>query len=136
MEQPKIKHIGWLVIGLSCWLLFMGALRLSSVHPNILTPLTEYATIGYVITVVFTIFLVRAGLPLNRYGFGLRPNLRQLILTIAAILILRVYAFTINPLIEELIGSPRNLERFSDVEGSASSLIVLLIINWTLAAFG
>ena len=39
-------------------------------------------------------------------------------------------------MIETLIGSARNLERFSNVEGSAGSLVTLLIVNWTLAAFG
>ena len=131
------KQIVWLLVGLSCGLLFMGALRLSSVHPNILTPLAGYATLGYVLlTVVFTIFLVRVGLQLNHFGFGLRLDLRQLLLAIVAIAILRVYAVALNPLIEELLGSARNLERFSDVKGSASSLVVLLLTNWTLAAFG
>ncbi len=136
MEQSR-KHIGLLVIGLSVGLLFMGALRYSSSHPNILTPLAEYATFGYIlIAVIFTIILFRAGLPLNRFGFGIRPDLKQLFLAIIAIVILRLFAFGIEPLIEELVGSPSNLERFSDVEGSMSSLVGLLIMNWTIAAFG
>ena len=136
MEQSR-KHIGLLVIGLSVGLLFMGALRYSSSHPNILTPLAEYATFGYIlIAVIFTIILFRAGLPLNRFGFGIRPDLKQLFLAIIAIVLLRLFAFGIEPLIEELVGSPSNLERFSDVEGSMSSLVGLLIMNWTIAAFG
>jgi membrane protease YdiL (CAAX protease family) len=131
------KNVVWLVVGLSLGLLFMGALRISAVHQNILTPLAGYATPGYVlITVIFTIWLVRAGLPLNRFGFGIRPHLRQILLAIAAIAILRVFSVVLNPLIEDLFGGPRNLERFSNVEGSVASLVALLITNWTLAAFG
>ena len=131
------KNVVWMVVGLSLGLLFMGALRISTDHQNILTPLAGYATPGYVlITVLFTILLVRAGLPLNRFGFGIRPDLRQIMLAIAAIAILRVFAVAVNPLIEDLFGGARNLERFSYVEGSVASLVALLITNWTLAAFG
>jgi membrane protease YdiL (CAAX protease family) len=137
MERPTRKKVAWLVVGLGLGLLFMGALRLASAHPSALTPLAGFATPGYVlVTVVFTIFLVRAGLSFNRFGFGVRPDLWQITLVIAAIAILRAFAFALNPLIEEFFGSPRNLERFSDVEGSATSLVALLITNWTLAAFG
>jgi membrane protease YdiL (CAAX protease family) len=131
------RKVVWLVVGLGLGLLFMGTLRLASVHPSMLTPLAGYATPGYVLTtVVFTILLVRAGLPLNQFGFGVRPDIRQIMLAIAAIAILRVFAVALNPLIEEFLGGARNLERFSDVEGSAASLVTLLITNWTLAAFG
>ena len=88
------------------------------------------------ISVLFTIWLVRAGLPLNKYGFGAKLNLKHITLAVTAIIVLRVFAYTLNPIIEELFSGPRNLERFSDVEGSAMSFVVLLITNWTLAAFG
>lgn len=137
MKQSSKHEIILLVLGLSLGLLFMGALRLSSVYPNILTPLAGYATPGYVlITVIFTIMLVRRGLPLNKFGFGSRLDVHKIMLAIAAVVILRLFDIFLDPLIEELLGGPRNLQRFSDVEGSLSSLIVLLLINWTLAAFG
>ncbi len=137
MEHSKKRNVVWLVVGLSLGLLFMGVLRISAKFPNILTPLAGYATPGYVlITVIFTILLVRAGLPLKRFGFGVRPDLRQIMLAIAAIAILRIFAVALNPLIEELLGGPRNLERFSNVEGSVASLVALLFLNWSLAAFG
>jgi len=135
--EPKRKKIILLVVGLSVGLLFMGALRYSSSHQNILTPLSNYATFGYIlISILFTILLFRAGLPLNRFGFGIRPNIKQLLLAAAAIVILRLFAFSVEPLIEGLVGGSRNLERFSDVEGSLSSLIGLLMMSWTIAAFG
>ncbi|MGB5531368.1 MAG: CPBP family intramembrane glutamic endopeptidase, partial [Ignavibacteriaceae bacterium] len=136
MEQSR-KKISLLVIGLSVGLLFMGALRYSSSHPNILTPLSNYATLGYIlISVVFTIILFRAGLPLNRFGFGIRPDLKQLLLAISAIVLLRLFAWGLEPFIEAIVGGSRNLERFSDIEGSTSSLIGLLMMSWTIAAFG
>ena len=136
MEQSR-KKIILLVAGLSIGLFFMGALRYSSSHQNILTPISNYATFGYIlISVVFTILLFRAGLPLNHFGFGIRPDVKQLLLAITAIALLRLFAFGVEPLIEGLVGSSRNLERFSEVEGSLSSLIGLLIMSWTIAAFG
>ncbi|MFH1851318.1 MAG: CPBP family intramembrane glutamic endopeptidase [Candidatus Neomarinimicrobiota bacterium] len=57
-------------------------------------------------------------------------------LAIAAIIVLRVFAVALNPLLENVLGGGRNLERFSNVEGSAAALVMLLITNWTLAAFG
>ena len=141
MENKKLekskKKIVWLVIGLSIGLLFMGVLRKSALHTNMFTPLSGFATPGYIlISVFFTIWLVRAGLPLNKFGFRKKLDLRHISLAIIAIVILRVFAYTVNPIIEELFSGPRNLERFSDVEGSAMSFVVLLITNWTLAAFG
>jgi membrane protease YdiL (CAAX protease family) len=131
------KKIVWLVLGLSIGLLFMGALRKSVFQTNMLTPLSGLATPGYIlISVLFTIWLVKAGLPLNKFGFGEKLNLRHITLAIIAIVILRIFAYTFNPIIEELFSGPRNLERFSDVEGSAMSFVLLLITNWTLAAFG
>jgi hypothetical protein len=137
MKQSQKNRIVWLILGLGVGLLFMGALRLSAGYSIILTPLSKYATLGYVlITILFTVFLVRSGLPLNRFGFGIRLDFRQIILALAAIAILQGFDLVVNPLIEELFGSSRNLERFSDVKGSISSLVTLLIMNWTLAAFG
>lgn len=130
------RRIVFLVVGLSVGLLFMGALRFSATQPNILTPLSAYATTGYVvITVLFTILLLRSGLPLNRFGFGLRLDIRQVILALVAVAILRSFNWILDPLIEGLLGA-RNLSRFSEVENSTTSLVGLLITNWTLAAFG
>jgi len=135
--DKSTKKIVLLVVGLSIGLLFMGVLRHSATTENIFTPFSGFATPGYVlICVLFTIWLVRAGLPLNKYGFGAKLNLKHITLAVTAIIVLRVFAYILNPIIEELVGGPRNLERFSGVEGSAMSFGVLLLTNWTLAAFG
>jgi membrane protease YdiL (CAAX protease family) len=137
MDRPMRKKVAWLAVGLGLGLLLMGALRLAAVHPSALTSLAGYATPGYVlITVVFTTLLIRAGLPLHRLGFGVRLGLRHIILAIAAIAILRAFDVAVNPLMEDLLGGARNLERFSDVKGSPASLAALLSVSWTFAAFG
>jgi len=112
-------------------------LRFTSVYESALTPLSGFATPGYVLlTVAFTVWLVRAGMPLARFGFEFRPVLRTVILFIAAVVVLRLLTVTLQPLIEGFIGSERNLERFAGVEGSASALAGLLALNWSFAAFG
>ncbi len=136
MEKSN-KKITRLIVYLSIGLSFMGVLRYSATNENILTSFSGLATPGYVlISVLFTIWLVRAGLPLNKYGFGAKLKLNHIILAIFAIIVLRVFYYTLNPIIEELFSGQRNLERFSDVEGSTISFVMLLITNWTLAAFG
>lgn len=137
METSNRKEVAWLLAGLCTGLLLMGALRFSAGSPTLLTPLAVYATPGYILlTVFFAVMFVRAGLPLNRFGFGVRPTLRHLLLAIAAIAVLRLTDFTLTPWIEGLLGSTRNLERFDEVQGSASALVALLFMNWTFAAFG
>jgi hypothetical protein len=131
------RRIAWLVVGLSLGLLGMGVLRVATTRPGELTSLAGLVTPGYVaLVVVFTIVLVRAGLPLNRVGFGARPGSRHLLLALFAIAILRVIAVALEPVWESLLGSPRDLSRFSDVESSTRSLAALLALSWTVAAFG
>ncbi len=118
-------------------LTLMGILRWAGQQDNFLTPLTSLATPGYIlITAVLAVLLLRRGLPLSKAGFGHRPDLRQLFLFVAALALLRAFAHTLAPLIEDLLGQGRNLERFSDVEGSTASFWALMATNWTLAAFG
>jgi len=134
---PTRRRITLLVMGLSLGLLTMGALRAATAQPGVLTPLATFVTPGYMAVVaVFTVALVRAGLPLHQVGFGARLGSRHILLAIVAIAILRVTALTLEPIWEALLSGPRNLGRFSDVEGSAGSLVALLAMSWTIAAFG
>lgn len=122
---------------LALGLLFMGALRLASYQPGFLTPFAGLATPGYVLwTVAMTIWMVRAGLPLDRFGFQVGSAWRLFLLTITAVAILRLVDVFLDPLIEDFFGGPRNLERFADVRGSVTALMALLVLNWTFAAFG
>ena len=131
------KTITWLTAGLASGLLFMGALRFSAATPTVLTPLAGYATTGYIaVTVLFAILFTNAGLPHNRFGFGSRLNLRHVLLALAAIAALRLINFGLSPWVEQLLGGGRDLERFAGVEDSVSALALLLVTNWTFAAFG
>jgi hypothetical protein len=72
-------RVAWLTVALGIGLLFMGALRYSAAHPNALTPIAGFATPGYIlVTVLFTVLLMRAGVPFSRLGFGVRFNVRNL----------------------------------------------------------
>ena len=73
------NRITGLVVGVSLSLLTMGALRMATTQPGALTPLA--GLVGVV--VVFTLALVRAGLPLNQFGFGVRLGARHILLAIA-----------------------------------------------------
>jgi membrane protease YdiL (CAAX protease family) len=137
MSQAARARLILPVAGLSLGLLAMGALRLATVQQSALSSLAGFATPGYVlITVFFTIRLVRVGLPLDGFGFGAPLGRRELGLALAAIAALRLVAVAVQPWIEGLLGTERNLERFSGVEGSIASLLALLLLSWTFAAFG
>ena len=137
MESTNIKSITWLTAGLAAGLLFMGALRFSAANPGLLTPLSSWATPGYVaVSIVFAVLLTNAGMPHNRFGFGERLNLRHVLLAVAAIAFLQVFSLVLGPVLENLLGGGRNLERFAGIEGSASALAILMLTNWTFAAFG
>lgn len=130
-------RITWLIVGLSIGLLAMGALRVATSRPGALATLAGFVTPGYVaMVVVFAFLLVRAGLPLNRVGFGVAPGARHIVLAIVGVAILRLSSVTLEPIWERLLSGPRDLERFSGVEGSVGSLAALLAASWTIAAFG
>ena len=137
MDSLMKNRVAFLVTGMGLGLLLMGALRFSATHQCLLTPLANFATAGYVlVTILFTVGLVRAGLPLGRLGFGPVPILRVITLAAAAVAIRQVLAFALDPQLVALLGEARDLERFAEVEGSVSSLASLLAVSWTFAAFG
>lgn len=117
--------------------MFVGLLRNAAFHDNALTPLSGYATILYVaLTVTFAILLIRHGVQLNRLGFGLRIQWKHLAYALAAVATLQLASVMLSPVLENLFGVGRNLERFSDVEGSIPALLTVLALSWTFAAFG
>lgn len=117
--------------------MFVGLLRNAAFHDNALTPLSGYATILYVaLTVTFAILLIRHGVQLNRLGFGLRIQWKHLAYALAAVAALQLASVMFSPVLENLFGAGRNLERFSDVEGSIPALLTVLALSWTFAAFG
>ena len=131
------ERAGWLVGGMAAALLILGGLRAVGTRSGVGAPWASLVTPAYVlVVVVFGILLVRAELPLNRLGFGERLAGRHLMLAIGGLLALHVASVALEPHWEAVLGGPRDLERFSGVEGSPGPLIGLLALNWTFAAFG
>ncbi len=137
MNTCKRKDLAILLATFISGLLFMGLLRWSGQQDNYFTNLAGLATPGYIIiTAVITIILIRWGLPLPKLGFGVCPDKKQIILVIAGLVCLRFFSIYLSPLIEQIIGMGRDLERFSDIQGSPTALWGLMLTNWTFAAFG
>lgn len=119
-------------------MLVVAFLRLEAVRSPDAGGLSGLATPLYVtVTVIFAVLLTRAGLPMGRLGFGvsIRPS-RLLMLAVLAIAVRQIIALTIDPLLEEAIGTNRDLGRFADIAGSPEALVRLLLLSWTIAAFG
>jgi hypothetical protein len=95
------------------------------------------ATPGYIALTVFSaVMLQRYGVPLNRFGFALRPNLRTVALALLGIAFLQLLNHYLYPLIEDGLGVDRDLQRFAGLAGSMPALMTLLLFSWTFAAFG
>ncbi|MBT8088113.1 MAG: CPBP family intramembrane metalloprotease [Gammaproteobacteria bacterium] len=127
----------WLVTGFALSLLFVGLLRYSAFTDTVLTPFAGYATVAYVaLTIITGILLGRAGVELNRFGFGFRIRSQHLLLGLAAVAFLQISSVVVDPLLDGLFGAGRDLSRFDDVRGSLPALLGVLALSWTFAAFG
>lgn len=127
----------WLVTGFALSLLFVGLLRYSAFTDTVLTPFAGYATVAYVaLTIITGILLGRAGVELNRFGFGFRIRSQHLLLALAAVAFLQISSVVVDPLLDGLFGAGRDLSRFDDVRGSLPALLGVLALSWTFAAFG
>jgi membrane protease YdiL (CAAX protease family) len=116
------------VIVFALGLLAMGALRYLE---------SGLATPGYIgLTVISAVMLQRYGVPLNRFGFALRPKLRMVAAALLAVVFLQLLSRYLYPLIELGLGVDQDLQRFSGVAGSVPALMTLLLFSWTFAAFG
>ncbi len=119
-------------------LLVVGALRYMDVHLTDPPSVARYATLLYIaLTVVVSILLIRTDVPMRRLGFGLpfRP-LRYLALALAGVAVLQLASWWLTPLLEHLFGVGRDLSRFEEATTSTSELAKLLLLSWTVAAFG
>ena len=74
---------------------------------------------------------------MKRLGFGpaFRP-VRFLALAAIGVGLIQLLGLVLEPLFERVLGQTRDLLRFSDVAGSPSALAKLMLLNWTVAAFG
>jgi membrane protease YdiL (CAAX protease family) len=119
-------------------LVAVGALRYLNLHSEEPPAISANATLIYIgLTVAAAMLLLRYGMPLRHLGFTKvdRPWF-GLALLLLGVVVLQLSGWLLTPLWEQLFGSGRDLERFSDVAGSREALVKLLVLNWTVAAFG
>jgi membrane protease YdiL (CAAX protease family) len=121
-------------------LVLAGLLRAAGTGagPAMLASLAGLATPLYILlTIAAALGLARCGAPLRRFGFGppFRPGF-HVALAVGAIIVLRLAAIGLEPLLEAVFGAGRDLERFGDLEGSKAAMVRLLAFSWTFAAFG
>ena len=139
MGSPhRRRSIAVTVTVFAAGLLVVGALRHMDVHAADPPAVAGYATALYIaLTVAVAIFLTRAEVPMRRLGFGspLQP-LRFLALALLGVALLQVAGWSLTPLWEHLFGAGRDLSRFEAVAGSTPELARLLLLSWTVAAFG
>lgn len=133
--NPRIAAI---VAFFGAALVLSAVLRFYNLRIENPPPVTAYATLVYIAVTVFAaVLLTRAGVPMNRLGFGLkfRP-LRYLALAAIGVGLIQLLGFILDPLLEGALGETRDLGRFSDVAGSTAALVKLMALSWTVAAFG
>lgn len=119
-------------------LLAVAALRYVDVRWENPPALASYATLIYIgLTVLVAVLLIRSGVPIRRLGFTRveRPWF-GLGLVLLGVAVLQLSGSLLTPLWEQLFGAGRDLTRFSGVTGSPEALARLLVLNWTVAAFG
>ena len=118
--------------------LLVALLRYWDVHLEDPPAIAGSASAFYVALTVFgVIAFTRLGVPFRRVGFGIPIHpLRALGLGLAGIAVLQLSGWLLAPVWEFLFGAGRDLDRFSDVEGSLAAMMQLLVLSWLFAAFG
>ena len=124
----------WFAAGLVA----VGVLRYYGYNTEYPPALARYATLIYIaLTVVTVIVFVRASVSTNGFGFRAPASLsRILVLAAIGVALIQVESWLIEPVWTRWFGEGRDLSRFSGVAGSPGALAQLLILNWTVAAFG
>jgi membrane protease YdiL (CAAX protease family) len=132
----------WKVVGIvtifAAGLLAVAALRFLDIRTDDPPAVAAYATLIYIGLTVFTaIFLMRTGVPIRRLGFTMAVPLRKVIaLALLGVAVLQLSSPLLSPVWEQAFGSGRDLSRFSNVVDSPGALVQLLLLSWTVAAFG
>jgi len=130
--------VGGIVTVFAAGLLAVAALRFLDLRSDDPPAVAAYATLIYVsLTVIAAILLIRTGVPIRRLGFTLAiPPWMVIALALLGVAILQLSSSLLAPVWEHAFGSGRDLTRFSEVVGSPEALVQLLLLNWTVAAFG
>ena len=141
-KQIRVAKLDWKVAGVvsvfAAGLALSALLRFQSLRTPDPPPLSEFATLIYIgVTIFAAVLLSRIGVPMHRLGFGLKfKPARFLALAAIGVGLIQLVGTFIDPLLEQVVGETRDLERFSNVSGSPAALIQLLALSWTVAAFG
>lgn len=132
------RRIAMLSIGFALAMLLVAVLRVVEIQELDVGLPSGLATPLYVVfTVVFIVTLARAGERLGGVGFRVPIKaLRALGLGVLGIVLLQVSAQTLHPLMEQALGTGRDLSRFADVAGNPAELMRLVVFSWLFAAFG
>ena len=119
-------------------LLTVGTLRFLDLRSEDPPALAAYATLIYIgLSVLAAILLIRTGVPIRRLGFTLAVRPWHVIaLALLGVAVIQLSSWSLTPVWEFLFGAGRDLTRFADVTGSPGALVQLLVLNWTVAAFG
>jgi membrane protease YdiL (CAAX protease family) len=118
-------------------ILLTGELRRAAYAPSILREYAGFATPLYVgATVLFALLLGRAGVRLNRVGFGLGLRLSHILMGVGGAIVLKAIMVFLGPALETAFGAERDLSRFSNVAGSLTDMLGLMALSWTVAAVG
>lgn len=142
-QSEVVSQVGsWQVAGIvlifSIGLLTVAALRFLDLRSEDPPAVAAYATLIYVgLTVLAAIMLIRTGVPIRRLGFmmAVRPWF-VLAIALLGVAILQLSSWLLSPVWDHVFGSGRDLTRFSGVVGSPGALVQLLVLSWTVAAFG
>ena len=130
-------RIGLITSALAGIFVFIGYVRLSGLEESFLSPLSGLATPLYIAATILSLVLLRrAGVDLRSFGFAQRLNGFHILLALAAVLFLQLGGAILEPLLIQWFGEGRDFSRFSGLEGSLPTLISLLALSWTFAAFG
>jgi len=119
-------------------LLLTGVLRFYNLHSQSPPQFTGHATLIYIgVTVFAAVLLFRVGVPMKGLGFGpaFQPG-RYLFMAAIGVALVQLSGLFLDPISERAFGETRDLTRFSEVAGSPAALIKLMVLNWTVAAFG
>ena len=138
-ERTRLDwRVATIVVFFGAGLILTAVLRFYNLRAENPPPVTGYATLIYIcITVFAAVRLSRMGVPMQRLGFGATVEpVKFLVLAAVGVGLIQLFGIILDPVAERLFGETRNLDRFSDVAGSPAALVQLLVLSWTVAAFG
>lgn len=142
-DEPLAEtNISWRVVGVvaifAAGLLAVAALRFLNLRSEDPPAVAAYATMIYIgLTVFAAILLIRNGVPIRRLGFTTATRPWAVIaLGLFGVAVLQLSSSVLAPVWEHAFGAGRDLSRFSGAVGSFEAVVRLLVLNWTVAAFG